>query len=425
MYSAIFEEIVSIMHNDYAGCLDKKGWDDPNKYAEKIKRLEEIDSLTPEQFVEIVQDYLLDFKDPHMYFQLVNSHKQKRYDCGFQVRRYGDHLFITHVGKEKRVKVGERIISLDDKSIPELAQLHQRALFEHHHEREKWRKILPQFHTCEVEDRNGNHRTFKLKRYEIEPYVPKYTLEKLQDDLLLMTLTDFTNPDAINQLIKDHVEELDQSQQLIIDVRVNRGGSDSAYFSLLPYLFEERFVNLSDKSESRMLFNCTERNYQLAVKELDEILKSVKDPNMQKVLRVFRNGWEKHRGKGFVPFDFSEVAEQVIFKGKASPKQVIVLTDVTCGSAGDSFVELCKTSAKVTVIGRPTAGLNDYSNLVGMKWKDTFELWYPTSRLTRIDKGEGMTNVGILPDIYIPWTPAHLVEDVDIQKAIQLLKQNV
>ncbi|REJ19901.1 MAG: hypothetical protein C6W57_00655 [Caldibacillus debilis] len=70
MYEEIFLEVVSIVRNDYAGCLDKKGWDRPEPYLETIRRLEAQQALTPAKFHELVQDYLLDFKDPHMYFLL-------------------------------------------------------------------------------------------------------------------------------------------------------------------------------------------------------------------------------------------------------------------------------------------------------------------------------------------------------------------
>jgi hypothetical protein len=38
-------------------------------------------------------------------------------------------------------------------------------------------------------------------------------------------------------------------------------------------------------------------------------------------------------------------------KGNATPNKVIVLSDVYCGSAWDSFVETCKLSDKVAVLG--------------------------------------------------------------------------
>lgn len=101
------------------------------------------------------------------------------------------------------------------------------------------------------------------------------------------------------------------------------------------------------------------------------------------------------------------------------------MTDVYCGSAGDSFIENCKMSSKVTVIGRPTAGLNDYANLAIQRWDEGFELWYPTSRLSRIDSGRGMTGVGVEPHIYIPWSPQHLKEDVDLAAALRLVDSNL
>lgn len=68
MYSKIFKEIVEVMHHDYAGYIDKIGWDRPNDYKKRIPNLERNNALNTTLFSEIVNDYLLDFKDPHVYF---------------------------------------------------------------------------------------------------------------------------------------------------------------------------------------------------------------------------------------------------------------------------------------------------------------------------------------------------------------------
>jgi len=44
-------------------------------------------------------------------------------------------------------------------------------------------------------------------------------------------------------------------------------------------------------------------------------------------------------------------------QGQLNPKNVYVLTDVTCGSSGDTFLQNVKKSPKVTVVGRPTMEL--------------------------------------------------------------------
>ena len=170
-----------------------------------------------------------------------------------------------------------------------------------------------------------------------------------------------------------------------------------------------------------MLFNCTEASADRILPELEEALASTEDEQAQWFLNVFKREWERNRGKGFVEFDFGDMVSETFVKGSKHPSSVIVLADVFCGSSGDSFVEGVKKSSKVTVIGRATMGLNDYANLVSMHWEEGFELMYPSSRLSRIDNGQGMTGIGITPHIHIPWTPEHIKEDIDVKKAFELL----
>ncbi|MBS4173526.1 S41 family peptidase [Bacillus sp. FJAT-49736] len=423
MYQEIFQEIVSITQHDYSGCEDKKGWDNPDVYAKEIESLEVKNELTPTQFVKIVQDYLLDFKDHHMSFRHITNENQKQYDSGFKVRRYNDRLYITAVSNETRLEKGFSIVSLENKSIPELLEIHKRRLGENNQERENWDKIIREYSFCEVENLSGAKSMMELNQYESSKYIPQYSLKSLDKNIQLMTLTDFDNPDAINRLVESHKEKLDHCKDLIIDVRVNYGGSDSAYYPLLPYIFPEQVTNLNEDGEI-MLTNCSDRNYELRVKSFRNSLKDIQDEGTIKVINILLREWEKNKGKGFVEFDFSELEEDELIEGRRSPERVIVLADVTCGSSGDSFVETCKMSNKVTVIGRATAGLNDYSNLAVMSWDGLFELWYPTSRLSRIDEGRGMTEVGVIPHVHIPWTPNHIFEDIDLNVAIDMLKNN-
>lgn len=422
MYKEIFQEIVSICHHDYSGWEDKKGWDSPDVYTKAIQVMEEKNELTPVKFAEIVQDYLLDFKDHHMFFKLVTNENQKQYDVGFKVKRFEDRLYISSVGKESRVEKGYSIISLENKRIPELLELHKRRLLENNQERENWDTIIREYSYCEIENLNGKRFMLDLKKYERAKYIPQYSLQNLEDEILLMTLTDFRNPDAINELIKDNKEKLNNFKNLIIDVRINNGGSDSSYYPLLPYIFPEQLTNINPDEES-MLINCTENNYNLIVEDMKNSLKEVEDEGTHKVINVFIREWEKNKGRGFVEFDFSELKTFEIIGGRKNPERVIVLADVTCASSGDSFVETCKKSSKVKVIGRPTLGVNDYANLAIKSWNGLFELWYPTSRLSRIDEGKGMTGVGITPHVHIPWTPEHIFEDIDMKMALNILKE--
>ncbi|MEF3364741.1 S41 family peptidase [Bacillus anthracis] len=421
MYIEIFKEIVSITHHDYSGCIDKKGWDDPTTYLQTIEKLEKQGELTPVQFTEIVRDYLLDFKDNHMFLKMI-SNNQTLNGVGFQEKRYEDRLYITSTPQEIRVKKGQSILALDNMKVPELLIKYKKYLNENTYEREKWDYVLLKSSNYTLIDENGVTKTITLQKYKQSEYTPIYSLKQYNKDTLLITLTDFANIEAINKLLDSHKNELNSFQNLIIDVRLNRGGSDDAFFNLLPYLFEDKEISLFDSSDTMQL-NHTERNFHLRMKEMEDY------DSLDELSKLFTNMFiqdlKKNYKKGFVTFDTSGLPKELQslkIHGRKSPSRVVILTDVTCGSSGDSFVEVAKKSLKVKVIGRPTAGLNDYSNLAVMEWADTFALYYPTSRLSIIDKGEGMSGIGIQPHIHIPWTPEHIQEDVDLNLALQLLQ---
>ncbi|MGE7864799.1 S41 family peptidase [Bacillus paramycoides] len=424
MYTEIFKEVVSITHHDYSGCLDKKGWDDPTPYLNKIEQLEKHGELTPVQFTEIVGDYLLDFKDNHIFFKMT-SKKQPLNSVGFQVKRFEDRLYITSANQEKRIKKGQAILALDNIKIPDLLIKYKKYLNETTYEREKWDYVLSKSSNCTIIDGDGVIQTITLLKYKRSDYTPIYSLEKYNEDTLLITLTDFTNTEAVNKLIDTYKNELDSFPNLIIDVRMNLGGSDDAFFKLLPYLFEDKEISLFDSSDTMQL-NHTVRNYHLRMKDFEKEDYNSLDELSKLFTDMFIQDLKKNYNKGFVTFDTSGLPlelQTLKIHGRKMPSKVLILTDITCASSGDSFVEIAKKSSKVKVIGRPTAGVNDYSNLAVMEWADTFALYYPTSRLSIIDKGEGMSGVGIQPHLHIPWTPEHIQEDVDLKVALQLLNQ--
>ena len=83
---------------------------------------------------------------------------------------------------------------------------------------------------------------------------------------------------------------------------------------------------------------------------------------------------------------------------------------------------MMKQFKKVTVVGRPTLGILDYSNCCTVDYGD-YQLMFPTSRCLCVDQGKGMTDQGVLPDIEIPWTPSHFERDVDLDKCLELIHQ--
>lgn len=417
-YAEIFNEIVDIMHHDYAGCYDKAGWDNPEVFSEKINLLEEHGALTPHSFKSIVQDYLLDFQDPHMFFKRSEKGEEKQLEIGFKVRRFENKLYVISVGSEKRLKKGEALLSFDGVSIEQLVTKHQSELMEKVAERERWEDILKRYSKCVIEDHKGNLREIEIELYKEEKYLPRHTVENIDESTLLITLTDFDKGEAMKKLIHDYQQDLEQTPNLIIDVRLNIGGSTQTFQEFLTYLFPEGSFDLANMLDYKMEFHCTERNCSLQKKKTDKYLKETEDEDNRKWILNYQKGWIDNWGKGFIDFNDSEEESSHWIQGKPNPENIVLLTDVKCGSAGDIFVEIVQQSSKVTVVGRPTANINAYSNLIDKEWDNTFELWYPTSKIVSENEVEGGQ-----PDIYIPWTPEHLDRDVDMDEGVRLLKR--
>ena len=244
-----FKEIVYIMNNDYAGCKDKEGWDNPEYFLQKIRQLSDEEQLSNEVFKEIVQDYLLDFNDQHIHFSIADSQTGKPKVRGFRVRRFEDRLYVTDVDSEKRLKPGMFFVSLGGHSIAELRGKHHRLLNENHAEREDWTPILSIYDKGEIETSEGIRSVISLAYYDKQPYTPNYSVQQLPESRVLITMTDFADPDAIMKIMTENQAILESTEQWIIDVRTNYGGSDVSYFPLLPYLMPKEGVELSDKGE--------------------------------------------------------------------------------------------------------------------------------------------------------------------------------
>ncbi len=408
----IFEDIVQIMHHDYAGYKDKWGVDSPARYREELLRNPDLDDF---KFLDLVRDYLLDFRDRHVVF---SSKNQNDFSNGFTVRRYRNKLFVTQVTQETSLEVGDALVALDGKRIEECATHFARNLLDDCDERQSWSSVIKKSETCTIESSNGEVRTFILRKYSVLPRPARYTYKSVDKRTCMLSLSDFANEGAIKKLLEDHDVEISHRENLIIDVRHNDGGNDTAFLTLLRYVFPNTFV-YRELSEGETIFiNYTERNCENRLAEFRKYLQFDLDDLTSEYLRRAMHSHEENRGKGFVALteDFDLVIE-----GQANPKRIFVLSDTYCSSSGDMFVSICKRSPKVTVVGRNTLGVADYSNLAKEDYGD-YVFLYPTSRTSLIDCGLGINGKGVDVDTYIPWTPAHLKEDVDLNHVLELCR---
>lgn len=393
---------------DYAGYQDVKEKHHPDNYT----ITNEMDSYL---FVNTIQNYLLDLEDRHLIFASMKTHST---EAGFSVRRYEDFLYVTDVRDEIAVQLGDKIILIDGLTIPQLEETNRKLLMDSVPERQLWNNVIKRSHVCVIE-RNNNIVEVFIQQYFNKSYLPEHSFQTLQDNVNYIKLNDFVAEKSIQQLIDEHHNEIINSEYLIIDVRVNYGGSDVSYFPLLPYIFADKRTFSSLFTEDEVMFvNYTERNCRLRIDEFNQYLQQGLDDYTTEVLRDEIKLLEKNNGKGLLQVDSSE--DFFVIEGLPTPKQVFILSDCYCGSSGDTFVWNAKKSSKVKVIGRNTMGITDYSNLATIDYGD-YQLMYATSKMNEKNYINGK---GIEPDIYIPWTPEHIYTDKDLETVLSIIKQN-
>lgn len=194
----------------------------------------------------------------------------------------------------------------------------------------------------------------------------------------------------IDSLIIANDSLLRHTENLIIDLRGNGGGSDYAHYPLHKYLYTNPYTIYG--MEVYTSKDNIDKFRALAVNP------NIK-PNEQEDYRKWIALMEQH------PNQFYS-REQTVFMSDTLevlpfPKRVAVLIDKDCASATEQFlIEPVLNSKKATIYGQASAGIKDYSNLHWLAIPNTpFELNYPTTRSKRVDLGLGIDNKGVQPNV--------------------------
>lgn len=409
----IFKDIVWIMTHDSSTVKDRKGCN-PQPFLEKIT-----DDMTEQEFLYQVRTYLASFG----IIGHISFHNKKSGPKGFLLRISEQEMFVEEANQDTGLQVGDRILSLDGMSLEQVALQHPNYFISLTPERRyrEWADLLLMAEQVTV-FRDGQEMSITVRASQ-QAQKAQIFWKELESDILYIRLDNFMDEEAINRLYQECLQKIAETETLIIDVRYNNGGTDSLYFPLLHLGLEEgEGYDTFDLQDDGMEILYTEGNVDRRLEDFETWLQQENiSPDTVKLLEDFRNNLLQNRGKGYVRYqdDQDELFPGV--KGGHYPEQIFVLSDIYCASSGDNFVKMMKDFKKVTVIGRPTLGILDYSNCCKVDYDDYF-LMFPTSRWLAIDKGKGMTDKGVLPDIEVPWTPAHFERDVDLDKCLELIE---
>lgn len=249
---------------------------------------------------------------------------------------------------------------------------------------------------------------FTLKRlnpkYETEKDIEQYLtlmsidkpfIEELNKTTLIFRIPSFDGSQRkiIDSVIAINKEKILKTENLIIDLRNNGGGSDSSYNEILPFLYTNPTRGIGVELLSTKLNN---------QRMLDFINKPEFgfDEEDKKWLKESYDKLEKQLGQ-FVNLDSTTVSINKFDQIYPYPKNVGIIINKGNGSTAEQFLLAAKQSKKVKLFGTTTFGALDISNMNFVKSPcNEFELGYCLSKSYRIPNMT-IDSKGIQPDYYI------------------------
>lgn len=337
-----------------------------------------------------------------------------------------DHqLYVEKAHADTGLQAGDQILGLDGSDLEQVASLHKDYFISKTPERHyrEWADLVSQSKRVTLL-REGVEKTIEVAPSR-EPIQDQIFWKRLDDEILYLCLDNFMDEGAISRLYQECLPMMTEVKFLLIDVRQNGGGTDSLYFPLLHLGLEKgQGYDSLDWDDDGMEILYTERNVDLRLKDFEDWMQQEEiSSETIKLLEEMKEDLLRYRGKGYVLYQQENEEFFPEVRGGQYPEQIFILSDIYCASSGDNFVQMMKQFKKVTVVGRPTLGILDYSNCCTVDYGD-YRLMFPTSRCLSVDQGRGMTDKGVEPDIEIPWTPAHFERDVEVDKCLELIRQS-
>ena len=231
----------------------------------------------------------------------------------------------------------------------------------------------------------------------IEKYVKSKTaenpyLEVLNSNTLYLRIPSFEYEEkrAIDKVIASNRRQILKTENLIIDLRDNSGGTDYSFEKLLTLIYTNPIQIVGSAFLSTPLNN----QWALEIANSKEYSSSVR--------KMARKEYEKALGKlGEFVSDGNGIS---IYRSKTVhqyPKNVGIIINNECASSTEQFLLLAKQSEKVKLFGTNTNGCLDISNVnyVTSPCKE-FELCYGITRSLRLPD-MAIDETGIVPDFYL------------------------
>lgn len=226
---------------------------------------------------------------------------------------------------------------------------------------------------------------------------PTLTLLSASDLLWSLPSFDPSHRPRLEQLLAVNQAALEARPHWVIDVRRNTGGSDHTYEPLLVWLMRNEWVSFGTE------FLATPANIAAHERLCDligfnDLHGRALIQRLVASLRAAPTGTYVRLDEGRDGFVRRQPAP-VTFR---RPERVAVLIDHDCVSSGEQFLLDLRQSRNVKLLGRPTGGVLDYSNIRPHPLPSgEHVLWCASSRSLRLPS-HPIDGVGVAPDVLLP-----------------------
>ncbi len=229
----------------------------------------------------------------------------------------------------------------------------------------------------------------------------------LSDSTFYLRIPSFMS-DAGEKLVRKHWTEITSTPNLIIDIRNNPGGQDDYYQLLADLLYTHPYMSKGVE------WYATENN----IKMYEDAIKDGEIKNGEEGLQWTNSllaEMKKNIG-GFVIHPMMGADDTVKHDTVYPyPKRIGIIINERDASSAEQFLLTAKESSKAILFGNSnTAGVLDYSNAIDENFPSgKYELTFPMTRSRRLP-GNPIDNIGIPPDIRIPYpATAQLFDRLD------------
>ncbi len=218
----------------------------------------------------------------------------------------------------------------------------------------------------------------------------------ISDSTFYIRIPSFAD-DRGERIVRKYWSEITSTPNLIIDIRNNSGGQDEYYQLLADLLYTNPYASKGVE------WYATENN----IKMYEDAIKNGQIKNGEEGIRwtnSLLDEMKKNIG-GFVIHPMmgadDTVKNDTIY---AYPKRIGIIINEGNASSAEQFLLTAKESSKVILFGNcNTAGVLDYSNAISENFpSNKYKLNFPMTRSRRLPENP-IDNIGIPPDIYIPY----------------------